>query len=106
VIPGQKKAYIDGNVISTVTDGAYFPPTAVHSDGRPVKYRHQTATGGPYGLFADKNKVVTIGYPPYTTTQGDADYFDAKDVTIGEKITVTIPFQSGDVKAVFTVVAG
>ncbi|MDX6277781.1 MAG: hypothetical protein QOJ72_1909, partial [Nocardioidaceae bacterium] len=36
----------------------------------------------------------------------DADYFDAKDVTIGEKITVTIPFQSGDVKAVFTVVAG
>ena len=106
VIPGQQKAYIDGNVISFVTDASYTLPTAVDPEGNPVRYRHQTATGGPYGLFADRKKVVTIGYPPYTTTKGDADYFDAKDVRIGEKITVTIPFQSGDVKAVFTVVAG
>lgn len=106
VIPGQKKAYVDGNVISTVDDVAYELPTAVDSRGITVKYRHQTATGGPYGLVADKNRVVPIGSPPYTTSLGDADYFDAKDVRIGEKITVTIPFQSGNVKAVFTVVAG
>lgn len=106
VISGQKRAYVDGNVISTVDDAAYEVPTAVDSSGKPVKYRHQTATGGPYGLFADRNKVVPIGSPPYTTSLGDADYVDSNDVTIGEKITVTIPFQSGDVKAVFTVVTG
>jgi hypothetical protein len=106
VVPGQKKAYVDGNVISTVDDVAYEVPTAVDSRGTTVKYRHQTATGGPYGLVADKSTVVPIGSPPYTEGEGDADYFDAKDVTIGEKITVTIPFQSGDVKATFTVVAG
>jgi hypothetical protein len=106
VIPGQRKAYVDGEVISTVTDIAYTVPTAVDSDGNPVKYRHQTATGGPYGLFADQKKPFRIGGAPYIEGPGDADYFDAKDVRIGEKITVTIPFQSGDVKAVFTVVAG
>lgn len=31
---------------------------------------------------------------------------EVKDVKVGEKITVTIPFESGDVTATFTVVAG
>ncbi|GAA3516465.1 hypothetical protein GCM10022234_09590 [Aeromicrobium panaciterrae] len=107
VIPGQRKAYLDGKVISDIHDCAYEIPTkAVADDGRRVDYQHQTATGGPYGICTEPGKVATIGYPPYTEGEGDADYFDAKDLTIGEKITVTIPFESGDVEGVFTVVRG
>lgn len=107
MIPGQRKAYVDGKVISDIHDCAYEVPTkAVADDGRRVDYQHQTATGGPYGMCTEPGKVATIGYPPYTEGEGDADYFDAKDLMIGEKITVTIPFQSGDVEGVFTVVRG
>ena len=107
VLPGQHKAYVDGTVVATITDNAYTLPTAFDADGNPVRYRHQTATGGPYGLFAQKGKEMELGGgPPYKEGEGDADYFDAKDVTVGETITVTIPFQSGDVIVPFTVVAG
>jgi hypothetical protein len=108
VLPGQRKAYVNGAVISTITDWAYELPTAVNSDGKPVAYQHQTATGGPYGMEAKSDKKVEIGMgPPYKEfTGGDADYFDATDVTVGETITVTIPFESGDVVVPFKVVAG
>jgi hypothetical protein len=110
VVPGQKQAMVDGTVISTVNDTAYDLPTAQHASGAPVPYLHHTATGGPYGFIAQRGKRFRIGFSPYTLppgqSWGDFDYFDAKDVAIGEKITVTIPFQSGNVKAVFTVVAG
>lgn len=108
VIPGQKQALIDGSIVSTVHDIAYELPTAVHADGTPIPYRHNTATGGPYGLFAEEGKTVRITSPPYVVTPGefygDFDYFDAADLTIGEKISVTIPFASGDVVGTFTVV--
>lgn len=106
VIAGQKKAYVSGIVVASIEDRAWTLPTAVNSKGDPVEYKHQTATGGPYGLISLKDREFRFGGPPYTTSVGDADYFDAKDVTIGEKITVTIPFESGDVRAIFTVVRG
>lgn len=106
VVPGQKKAYVDGTVVATISDGAWELPTAVDADGKPVAYRHQTATGGPYGISAEKGRRLEIGSgPPYEEGEGDADYFDAKDVTVGETISVTIPFQSGDVIVPFKVVA-
>jgi hypothetical protein len=110
VVPGQAEAYVGGSTTGTISDVAYELPTAVDPGGHPVRYRHHTATGGPYGLAVEAGKVTPFGGPPYRTTkgdlQGDVDYFDAKDVTVGERITVTIPFQSGNVRAVFTVVAG
>ena len=107
VIPGQRKAYVDGTVVSTITDGAFDLPTAVDADGKVVAYRHQTATGGPYGIEAVKGERTEIGNgAPYKEGEGDADYFNAEDVTVGETITVTIPFQSGDVIVPFKVVAG
>jgi hypothetical protein len=108
VVPGQKKAYVNGTVVSTIQDVAYELPSARDAKGQRVAYRHQTATGGPYGFVAQKGENVTFGVgPPYKEfSDGDADYFNAKDVRIGEKLTVTIPFDSGNVEAVFTVVAG
>ncbi|WP_332641646.1 hypothetical protein [Aeromicrobium sp.] len=110
VIPGQSRALIDGSVISSITDNAYDLPTANDEQGNLVEYRHNTATGGPYGIHAEKGKTVRISSPPYTVPNGevvgDFDYFDAKDLTIAEKITVNFPFQSGDVIGSFTVVRG
>ena len=107
VVPGQRKAYVDGTVVATINDGAWELPTAVDADGKPVAYRHQTATGGPYGIAAVKGKKLELGGgAPYLEGEGDADYFNANDVTVGETITVTIPFQSGDVVVPFKVVAG
>ena len=106
VINGQKKAYVGGATTGSITDTAWELPTAKDAKGNPVEYRHQTATGGPYGWLVEAGKTIPFGGPPYTEGEGDADYFDARDVKIGETITVTIPFQSGDVVAAFKVVAG
>lgn len=110
VIPGQTRALIDGTVVSSITDIAYDYPTATDANGKRVEFRHNTATGGPYSFSAEAGKPRRISSPPYTIPNGpidaDLDYFDAKDLTIGQKITVTIPFQTGDVKAIFTVVRG
>ncbi len=107
IVPGQKKAYVNGTVVSTIDDNAYEHPTAKDADGIPVAYLHQTATGGPYAFGAVKAYKREIGAgPPYKETGGDADYFNAKDLTVGETITVTISFSSGDVIVPFKVVAG
>lgn len=109
VVPGQEKAYVGGSVVSTINDTAWTLPTAKNAQGEPVRYRHQTATGGPYGLTARKGRPLSFGGPPYRVPEaeqlGDADYFNAADVTVGETITVTIPFESGDVVASFKVIA-
>lgn len=107
VVPGQKKAYVNGTLVSTIDDQAYDVPTAKNSAGKSVAYLHQSATGGPYGIFATKSEASEIGMgPPYTDHGvGDADYLNADDLTIGETITVTIRFGSGDVIVPFTVVA-
>ncbi len=106
VIHGQKKAYVGGATTGSITDNAWELPTATDAQGNPVEYRHQTATGGPYGWIVEAGKTIPFGGPPWTEGEGDADYFNAKDVAVGETITVTIPFQSGDVVAAFKVVAG
>jgi hypothetical protein len=110
VVPGQRRAYVGGSLTGSITDHAWELPTAADAEGNPVEYRHQTATGGPYGMLVEAGKTIPFGGPPYVVPEsdvmGDADYFDAKDVTIGETITVTIPFQSGDVVVPFKVVAG
>jgi hypothetical protein len=108
VVPGQKKAYVICTVVSTIDDVAYEVPTAKNAAGKPVAYRHQTATGGPYGIDARKGRRQELGMsPPYREQSGwDADYVNAKDVRVGETIMVTIPFPSGDVTAPFKVVAG
>jgi hypothetical protein len=109
VVPGQKKAYVGGSTTGTITDQAWELPTAVDAKGHPVEYRHQTATGGPYGILVEAGKTIPFGGPPWVVSedepQGDADYFNAKDIKVGETITVTIPFQSGDVVTAFKVVA-
>lgn len=108
VVPGQEKAYVAGRLRSTIDDVAYDLPTAVGARGETVEYRHQTATGGPYGIMAAPGNDVDLGSPPYLDTEphGDADYFRARDVTVGEKITVTMRFPSGDVVTKFKVVQG
>jgi hypothetical protein len=110
VIPGQSRALIDGSIVSSISDHTQELPAANDEQGNLVEYHHNTSTGGPYGISAEKDKTVRISSPPYTVPNGrvvgDFDYFDAKDLTIGEKITVNFPFQSGDVLGIFTVVRG
>ena len=110
VVRGQEKAYVGGATTGSITDTAWELPTATDAKGNPVAYRHHTATGGPYGWLVEAGKTIPFGGPPWVVPedepQGDADYFNAKDVKVGETITVTIPFQSGDVVAPFKVVAG
>lgn len=100
VVPGQDKAYIGGRITDPINDGAHVRPTAIDSRGRSLAWSHQTVTGGGFG--------VTLTQPPYLDgdRQGEADYFLAKDVTVGETITATIQYPSGDVIAKFTVVQG
>ena len=101
VVPGQEKAYIGGRISNPLNDGVYSArPTAVDSRGRSVAWLHQTATGGPGGL--------ALSEPPYLDdgTSRDADYFLAKDVVVGDTITATIQYPSGDVIARFAVVEG
>jgi hypothetical protein len=108
VVPGQAKAYVAGYLESSITDMAEMRPTATRSKGQPIEYLHQTATGGPYGIFTQPGQKTYLSRPPYLETdpQGDADYFRASDVEIGEKITVTMRFPSGDVVTKFKVVQG
>lgn len=95
VRPGEARAYVGYTLIDDVgqlrvtQDGI----TAKLSDGRPVEWNHQTATGGPSDIGADGTVVVEPAndVSPYTDV-GDADYFDAADLTIGETVTVTFHF--------------
>lgn len=109
VIPGQKQAFVGGWVTSSVEDYAYDLPTAIDPRGGRIAYRHQTATGGPYAVAAVAGKKIFFGRPPFRAADlegSDADYFLAKDVTVGETIMVTMRFPSGDVVAPFKVVRG
>lgn len=110
-VPGQARAYVTGSITGSIDDVAYKIPTATYADGRPIEWRFQTATGGPYGIFVDKSKPTTLGstapfLQPETDIGGDADYFRAADLTLGEVVTVKIAFQSGDVIAKLEVVQG
>jgi hypothetical protein len=106
-IPGQGKAYVGGWVDSTIDDMTDIRPTAQSSSGRDIEFLHQTATGGPSGVFAQVG-TVSLGGPPYLDerTPGDRDYVRTAEVKVGETVLVTIRFPSGDVVAPFRVVQG
>ncbi|MET0766225.1 MAG: hypothetical protein ABWY50_01135 [Aeromicrobium sp.] len=108
VVPGQEKAYLGGWFESTIDDGAERRPVAADPGGRPLDVLHQTATGGPSGFFAQAGEKMIIGQSPYLDVEphGDADYLRASDVRVGQVITVTFQFPSGDVIAKATVVQG
>ncbi|MET0931359.1 MAG: hypothetical protein ABWX74_17695 [Aeromicrobium sp.] len=108
VVPGQAKAYVGGWFDSTIDDMTDLRPTGVGPGGGPIDVLHQTATGGPSGFFAQAGQKSPLGVAPYIDTEphGDADYVRADDVEVGDRITVTFRFPSGDVVATFKVVQG
>jgi hypothetical protein len=108
VVPGQEKAYLGGWIESTIDDLTFGRPTATGPRGRIIEYLHQTATGGPSEVVAIAGKRTPLNQPPYLddVVLGDADYVRASDVEVGQKITVTMRFPSGDVVTKFNVVQG
>lgn len=106
VVAGQAKAFIGGWLESTIDDGTELTPTAVSPRGPLIDVLHQTATGGPSGFFAEAGEKTLLGYPSYLDAEGDRDYVRASDVTVGQTITMTFRFPSGDVVGKFKVVRG
>jgi hypothetical protein len=107
VVPGQEKAYVGGSIESTIDDMTELQPTVTPRLGRDIELLHQTATGGPYGFFAQVG-TSSLGSPPYLDNGvlGDRDYVRASEVAVGQTITMTFRFPSGDVVAMFKVVRG
>jgi hypothetical protein len=107
VVPGQEKAYIGGYFQSTITDRTDIRATAESPTGQRVEILHQTATGGPSGYFAEAGTSL-LGRPPYLDDgiPGDRDYVRVGEVTVGQTITMTFRFPSGDVVGRFRVVQG
>ncbi|HKY57840.1 MAG TPA: hypothetical protein VJL80_07365 [Aeromicrobium sp.] len=68
--------------------------TAVRPDGRSIDWKHQTATGGPseIGDMSGRQVVTPDGAECGVPGGGDADYFDARDVQVGETVQVTFRF--------------
>jgi hypothetical protein len=89
--PGEERAYVGFTIIGA-GDNQYTTPTrinAVGPDGRAIRWRHQTTTGGPADIVAmDGRQVIE----PATGLGGDADYFDATGLKIGDRIRVTFRF--------------
>ena len=108
VVPGQRKAYVDGWFESTIDDMTDARPTVDPRLGQGLQLLHQTATGGPSGFFARAGKTSRLGHRPYLDTDppGDADYVLASEVSVGQTVTITFRFPSGDVVGRFKVVQG
>ena len=96
VRPGQDRADVGytlfgdgGGPIARLED-----VTAVRSDGRSINWKHQTATGGSSEIGAlDGRQIVRADDGMCTDgVCGDADYFDASDVKVGETVRVTFRF--------------
>lgn len=107
VVPGQEKAYVGGSFESTITDMTEIRATGASPTGADVEILHQTATGGPSGYFVEAGSTP-LGRPPYVDSAipGDREYVRARDVEIGQTITMTFRFPSGDVVGTFEVVRG
>lgn len=95
--PGEDRAYVGYTLIDNV--GELFVSlhhdgiTATRADGGSIEWMHQTATGGPSEIGTHGRLVVEPAddVSPYTEV-GDADYFNATDLKLGETITVTFRF--------------
>jgi hypothetical protein len=89
--PGEERAYVGFTIIGA-GDNQYTTPTrikAVGPEGRAIKWKHQTATGGPADIVAMDGSRV---YEPASSVGGDADYFDAAGLNMGDTIRVTFRF--------------
>lgn len=100
VRPGIECAYVGYTLFG---DGEPFRATleditAVGPDGRPIDWKHQTATGGPAEITNSSGRQVVTpdGAECGVPGGGDADYFDARDVEVGETILVTFRFFDDD----------
>jgi len=95
--PGEDRAYVGYTLIDKVGQltASLEEITAVRANGRPIKWQHQTATGGPAQIGAHGRDVVEPANDlgPYADV-GDADFFDAEDLRLGETITVTFRFRA------------
>lgn len=97
VRPGQPRAYVGYTMIDDV--GELFASldgiTAKNAAGRAIAWNHQTATGGGYLVAANGREVAqpATDVAPYELV-GDADYFNAADLKVGETITVTFRFKA------------
>jgi len=94
--PGEDRAYVgytlfgDGEgLIARLED-----ITAVRPDGRSIDWKHQTATGGSaeIGNMDGRQVVRAVDGECTDGVCGDADYFDARDVQVGETVRVTFRF--------------
>jgi hypothetical protein len=102
--PGQDRAYVGYTIIGK-GETQYASPgdvRVVGPDGRSIKWKQQTATGGPGDIVAAEGRQAN---PPATGPGGDAFYIDASAVELGQTITVTFRFHTGDVAVPFKVVA-
>jgi len=104
VRPGQERAYVGYTIVGGGENqyASLSDIRAVGSDGRPLDWKHQTATGGPADVVAMAEPMV---FEPATEAGGDAYYFDASTVKVGETVLVSFKFQSGPLEVPFRVVA-
>ncbi len=95
--PGEDRAYVGYSLIDPVGQLFTRPQwiTATRADGRSIEWSHQTSTGGDssIGVKGRRDVEPANDLRPYTDV-GDADFFDAKDLTLGETITVTFRFRA------------
>jgi hypothetical protein len=93
VIDGEK-AYLNATIESTLDQADHAKPTAEDADGKALNIKSQSSTGGPADVIAPPGGSLDL---TGSATSGDGLYIDASAVTAGDKVTVTFPFESGDV---------
>lgn len=103
--PGHDRAYIGYTIIGEGEHqyGSLADIRVVGPDGRSIRWKHHTATGGSAEIVAVDGRQE---FPPGTgPDSGDADYVDASAVEVGQTITITFRFHTGPVAVPFKVVA-
>ena len=103
VLPEADRAYVRFTVIGYGANqyASLDRIKAVRDDGRTIKWRHQTATGGPSEIVASEGRIQR---GPGSRSGGDGDYFDVLDLGSTKTVTVTFFFPSGPVVVPFKVV--
>lgn len=99
----ERRAYV-GYTIDANGEGqyaSYADVRAVGSDGRKLKWKHERRRSGSDDIIATTRPTII---EPRTEPGGDAAYFDASTVRVGETVRVTIPFPAGRVEVPFKVV--
>lgn len=104
VRPGEDRAYVGYTVVGSGENqyASLSDIRAVGPSGQVLDWKHQTATGGPADIIAMAEPMT---HTPATGVGGDAFYFDASTVKVGEIVRVTFKFPTGPVRVPFRVVA-